>query len=78
MGGRDGSERAEGFPEVFPEEMKRGHLASAYLRATFGPQPQPWVHSLGVLSLLGGLVFILQNPAQLSFPFKSPSCCSQD
>lgn len=26
----------------------------------------------------GGLVFILQNPAQPSFPFKSPSCCSLD
>lgn len=39
MGGHDGSEWAEGFPE----EMKRGLLASAYLGATFGPQPQPWV-----------------------------------
>ena len=34
MGRHDGSEGAEGFPEVFPEERKLGHLTSAYLGAT--------------------------------------------
>lgn len=78
MGGHDGSEGAEGFPEVFPEETKLGCLASAYLGATSEPQSQPWVDRLGVLSLFGGLIFILQNPAQPSFPFKPPSFCSQN
>ena len=78
MGRHDGSEGAEGFPEVFPEERKLRHLTSAYLGATSEPQSPPWVDRPGVLSLFGGLIFILQNLTQPSFPFKPPSFCSQN
>lgn len=61
MGAQKGAEVvAEGFLE---EEVSLRHQASACSGSTCEPQSQPWADTLRVLSLSGGLVFILQNPA---------------
>ena len=66
MGARKG---AEVVPEGFLEEEARlRHLVSACSGTPYEPWSQPWTDTLSVCSLSGGLFFILQHPAQPSFP----------